>query len=85
MSSPHDRLLGEAAAERLHLEASAILSGPTTLPMLESMAAAVVTLSRDRQARIELARIDGATAGRFVGKKEHLDVQEESDRPCGTS
>lgn len=57
--SPHDRLLGDAAVQRFHVEAIAVLAAPTTLPTLQSLAAAVLLLTEDRQARQELAIAEG--------------------------
>ena len=58
MSAPSDRLLGDDAAQRFELEALALLSAvPLLMPVVERLALAVVALTRDRQARLELATI----------------------------
>ena len=53
MSAPSDRLIGEDAAERFQAEAAAVLTAPLISSMTESLAIAVLALTRDRQARIE--------------------------------
>lgn len=55
MSAPQDRLLTDAAAERLELEALSVMGAPLSFPAMESLAAGVLALVRDRQARVELA------------------------------
>lgn len=56
MSAPEARLLGDAAAERFRVNALAVLSSAFSVaPALENLAVAVLTLSEDRHARIELA------------------------------
>lgn len=57
MSNPQDRLLTDRAAENLQLEALAVLSAPLISSQSENLAAAVVALARDRQARVELATL----------------------------
>jgi hypothetical protein len=58
MCAPHDRLIGDTAAERFELDALAVMSAPLTYPTMEFLAAAVVALVRDRAARIELAALE---------------------------
>lgn len=60
MSAPEDRLLSDVAVERFAIEASAVLAGPSTWPVLEHMATAVIALTRDRSARLELMTAVGA-------------------------
>ncbi len=55
MSSPSDRLIGDMAAARFECEAHSVLACPETLPKLQELAAAIVLLCRDRQARQELS------------------------------
>lgn len=55
MSSPGDRLVGDEAAQRFEIEAFAIMACPQVLPQLQDLAAAVILLCRDRQARQELS------------------------------
>lgn len=54
MSAPETRLLADEAAERFEVEALACLAGPVIFPTMESLAAAVLMLARDRQARLEM-------------------------------
>lgn len=63
MSAPQDRLLGDEAAERFQLEALAVLSAPLIYGLAESLAIGVVALTRDRDARIELARTSQLEGG----------------------
>lgn len=59
MSSPHSRLLSDAAAGRFEQEASCLLAAAPLIPSgIETLAAAVVALVRDREARIELAAVE---------------------------
>ena len=58
MSAPESRLIGDVAAEKFELAAAAVLAAPEVMPCLTSLAAAVVFLVRDRQARQELARVE---------------------------
>lgn len=55
MSAPADRLLSDPVVDRYVSLADAFLHGPGTLPAIEDLAAAVVLLARDRQARQEIA------------------------------
>lgn len=58
MCAPQDRLIGDPAAERFELNALAVMSAPLTYPAMETLAAAVIALVRDRAARIELAALE---------------------------
>lgn len=61
MCAPQDRLVGDTAAERFELEALAVMSAPLTYPAMETLAAGVLALVRDRAARIELAAMNRST------------------------
>ena len=56
--SPEDRLLSDKSAESLQLEALAVLAAPLISSQAQDLAAAVVALARDRQARIELRALE---------------------------
>jgi hypothetical protein len=56
MSAPLERLVSDLAAEHFECEALAVLASAAFLPSAtESLAASVIALARDRQARIEIA------------------------------
>jgi hypothetical protein len=60
MSSPADRLISDAYADRMGAEAERALSRPDTHSVEEQyFVQAVCALVRDRQARMELAVIRG--------------------------
>lgn len=71
MSAPEERLLGDAAADRFQLLATAVFScGQEPAPILEELSAAVIALCLDRAARMEMDVV------RRAGKTQNVDERE---------